>query len=149
MARDVPHLDSTPTNAEISGPQHPGTAYLPNSNTMSQDEEGWGGGAPVTGAKSHQRLRLGEAPLPLQPLEVCDGAQIHLQLMESCDGPWIHLQLLEVCDGPWIHLQLLEVCDGPWIHLQLMESCDGARIHLQLMESCDESMDPPAAHGEL
>lgn len=41
-SRGVPHLDSTPTNAEISGSQCHGTAYLLNSNTMSQGIHGKG-----------------------------------------------------------------------------------------------------------
>lgn len=42
IVRGVPHLHSTPPNAEISGPQCPGTAYMLNSNTMSQGIHGKG-----------------------------------------------------------------------------------------------------------
>jgi len=46
--------------------------------------------------------------VPLQPMEVNGGADIHLQPMEVHGGADIHLQPVEVHSGADIHLQPVE-----------------------------------------
>ncbi|KAK4818051.1 LOW QUALITY PROTEIN: hypothetical protein QYF61_004578 [Mycteria americana] len=69
--------------------------------------------------------------VPLQPMEVNGGADIHLQPMEVNGGADIHLQPMEVNGGADIYLQPVEdPCWSRWICLKeavtLWEACAGA-----------------------
>jgi len=58
-----------------------------NSADTKVSEEGGGGGAPGTGAETFPlqlvMKTMGRQAVPLQPMEVYNGADIHLQLVEG------------------------------------------------------------------
>ncbi|KAK4829482.1 hypothetical protein QYF61_004772 [Mycteria americana] len=79
-----------------------------NPADTKASEEGGGGGAPGAGAEIPLQPMVKpmvRQAVPLQPMEVNGGADLHLQPMEVNGGADLHLQPMEVNGGADLHLQ--------------------------------------------